>query len=60
VSAETLISSDSSTAGPDSPHVGPRKGLSFECQPEPCPDPHLQPGPQVTITEDDEDGSVGQ
>jgi hypothetical protein len=35
-----------STAGPDGPAAcGPRRGLGFETQPEPCPDPHLQASP---------------
>ena len=36
-----------STAGPDSPWWGPRKGI--DVMPEPAPDAHLQPSSLVTL-----------
>ena len=38
-----------STAGPDSPWCGPRKGPGFDAPAERSPDPHLQPSALVTL-----------
>jgi hypothetical protein len=50
--AATDLQPDESTAGPDSPHCGPRRGLGFASPPEAAPDPHLQPSPQTAIVND--------